>query len=94
MSGLELRSAGPLSDEELAALFTASYEGYVVPLALDAGAVRFLTETFDVDRDGSRIAVREGRRSASPTSASGAATPGSAGSGSFRRSAAREWGGR
>ena len=33
MSGLELRSAGPLSDEELAALFTASYEGYVVPIA-------------------------------------------------------------
>lgn len=60
MSGLELRSAGPLSDEELAALFTASYEGYVVPLALDAGAVRFLTETFDLDRDASRIAVREG----------------------------------
>jgi hypothetical protein len=58
MGGLELQSAGPLSDGELAALLTASYEGYVVPLALDAAAVRFLTDTFALDRGASRIAVR------------------------------------
>jgi ribosomal protein S18 acetylase RimI-like enzyme len=59
---LELRSASELDDEELAALFTASYEGYLVPFAVDAGAVRFLTAAYDLDRDASLIAVREGER--------------------------------
>ena len=59
--GLELQTAGELSDEELAALFTASYDGYLVPFAVDA-AVRFLTEAYDLDRDASVIAVRDGER--------------------------------
>lgn len=62
MGEVELRSAGGLSDEELAELFTASYEGYLVPFAVDAAAVRFLTDTFDLDRDASRVAVRDGAR--------------------------------
>jgi GNAT superfamily N-acetyltransferase len=59
---VELRSAGGLSDEELAELFTASYEGYLVPFAVDAAAVRFLTDTFDLDRAASRVAIRDGAR--------------------------------
>jgi ribosomal protein S18 acetylase RimI-like enzyme len=59
---LELRSASELDDEELAALFTASYEGYLAPFAVDAGAVRFLTDAYDLDRDASLIAVRDGER--------------------------------
>ncbi len=62
MGALELRSAAELSDDELAELFTASYEGYLVPMAVDAGAIRFLTETFDLDRAASRIALRDGAR--------------------------------
>jgi ribosomal protein S18 acetylase RimI-like enzyme len=60
--GLELLSAGELSDAELAALFTASYEGYLVPFAVDAATVRFMTEVYDLDRAASRVAVRDGER--------------------------------
>ena len=62
MGDLELQQASGLSDEELAALFTASYEGYLVPFALDAAAMRFLTEAYDLDREASVIAVRDGER--------------------------------
>jgi ribosomal protein S18 acetylase RimI-like enzyme len=62
VSELELQPASLLSDEELAALFTASYEGYLVPFAVDAGTLRFLTTAFDLDRAASRIAVRNGER--------------------------------
>ena len=58
--GLELLSAGELSDAELAALFTTSYEGYLVPFDVDGAAVRFMTDAFDLDREASRIAVRNG----------------------------------
>jgi ribosomal protein S18 acetylase RimI-like enzyme len=57
--GVELLSAGQLSDDELASLFTASYEGYLVPFAVDAAAVRFMSNAFDLDRAASRIAVRD-----------------------------------
>ena len=60
--GVELQSAGDLSDEELAELFTASYAGYLVPFTVDAQAVRFLTDTYDLDRAASLIAVRDGER--------------------------------
>ncbi|HEU5277704.1 MAG TPA: GNAT family N-acetyltransferase, partial [Gaiellaceae bacterium] len=60
MSELELRPAAGFSDEELAALFTASYEGYLVPFAVDAATLRFLTDTFDLDREASRVALRGG----------------------------------
>lgn len=60
--GLELRSAGELSDEELAELFTAAYEGYLLPFAVDAAAVRFMTDAYDLDRAASRVAVRDGER--------------------------------
>jgi ribosomal protein S18 acetylase RimI-like enzyme len=62
VADLELQPATSLSDEELATLFTSSYEGYLVPFAVDAAAVRFLTETFDLDRASSVVAVRDGER--------------------------------
>lgn len=62
MADLELHPASELSDEELATLFTASYEGYLVPFAVDAATVRFLTETYDLDRAASVIAARGGER--------------------------------
>ena len=62
MSPVELLPARGFSDDELAALFTAAYEGYLVPFAVDAPALRFLTETFDLDREASRVAVRDGER--------------------------------
>ncbi len=58
----ELVPASHLDDAELAALFSASYEGYLVPFAVDAAAMRFLTEAYDLDRDASLIAVRDGER--------------------------------
>ena len=62
MADLELQPATSLSDEELATLFTASYEGYLVPFAVDADAVRSLAETCDLDRAASVVAVRGGER--------------------------------
>ena len=62
MAVVELQPASDLSDGELAALFTASYDGYLVPFAVDAAAVRLLTETCDLDRAASVIAVRDGQR--------------------------------
>jgi ribosomal protein S18 acetylase RimI-like enzyme len=59
---LALHSAGDLTDEALADLFTASYEGYLVPFVVDAQAVGFLRDTYDLDREASRIAVRDGER--------------------------------
>lgn len=61
MAELTLRPAAAFGDEELARLFTASYEGYLVPFAVDADAFRFLTRTYDLDRDASRVALRDGR---------------------------------
>jgi GNAT superfamily N-acetyltransferase len=58
---LELHSAASLDDEELAELFTAAYEGYLVPFAVDAAAVRFMTDAWNLDRTASRVAVRDGR---------------------------------
>jgi GNAT superfamily N-acetyltransferase len=58
----ELVPASHLDDVELAALFTASYEGYLAPFAVDTAAMRFLTEAYDLDRDASLIAVRDGVR--------------------------------
>jgi ribosomal protein S18 acetylase RimI-like enzyme len=53
----------PASDRtlaELAALFTAGYEEYFVPVVVDEAAFRFMVETFDDDLDASRVAVLDG----------------------------------
>ena len=60
MGQLELVSASQLDDVELARLFTAAYEGYLVPFAVDEDAMRSFTAAYDLDRDASRVAVRDG----------------------------------
>ena len=57
---LELRSARTLSVGERAELFTAAYEGYVVPMRIDEASLVWMQEKFDFDLDASRIAYREG----------------------------------
>jgi len=59
---VELVPAAEFSDAELAATFTAGYEGYFMPLAVDADAFRFLARSFDYDLDASRV-VRDGNES-------------------------------
>jgi len=60
MGDVELRSATVLADDELAELFTATYEGYVHPMRVTADALRFLTRAYDLDRAASRVAFRNG----------------------------------
>jgi GNAT superfamily N-acetyltransferase len=57
---LELRSARTLSMGERAELFTAAYEGYVVPMRIDEASLAWMQEKFDFDLDASRIAYRDG----------------------------------
>lgn len=56
---LELRSARSLSVGERAALFTAAYEGYLVPMHIDESSLAWMQEKFDFDVDASRIAYRD-----------------------------------
>jgi GNAT superfamily N-acetyltransferase len=42
---------------ELAALFTASFEDYVVPLTVDEASFRGMARVFDIDLDASRVAL-------------------------------------
>jgi GNAT superfamily N-acetyltransferase len=57
---VELRPASELTPAERAALFTAAYEGYLVPFQVDEATLAWLDETFDIDLDASRIAYRDG----------------------------------
>jgi GNAT superfamily N-acetyltransferase len=45
---------------ERAELFTAAYEGYVVPMRIDEASLAWMEEKFDFDLDASRIAYRDG----------------------------------
>jgi ribosomal protein S18 acetylase RimI-like enzyme len=53
---VELVPAAEFSDAELAALFTAGYEGYYMPISIDADSFRWLARSFDYDLDASRVA--------------------------------------
>jgi ribosomal protein S18 acetylase RimI-like enzyme len=57
---LELRPGSSLSLGERAELFTAAYEGYLMPFQIDETALGWMQEKFDFDLDASRIAYREG----------------------------------
>lgn len=48
------------SRAELAALFTAGYEGYVTPVQVDEAAFSTMVELWDVDLDASRVALDAG----------------------------------
>jgi GNAT superfamily N-acetyltransferase len=45
------------SAAELAALFNASFEDYVVPMAVDEASFRSIAKVFDIDLDASRVAL-------------------------------------
>ena len=54
---MRLEPASGRTHAELAAIFTAGYEGYFTPVVVDEAAFRFMVETSDVDLDASRVAV-------------------------------------
>ncbi|HZT93891.1 MAG TPA: GNAT family N-acetyltransferase [Gaiellaceae bacterium] len=56
----DIRSARSLSLGERAELFTAAYEGYLMPMHVDASALAWMQEKFDFDLDASRVAFRDG----------------------------------
>ena len=58
---VELVPASGFSTAALAALFTASFEGYVVPMTVDEAIFRRMLELFDFDLGCSRVALRDGR---------------------------------
>jgi GNAT superfamily N-acetyltransferase len=58
---LELRSAASLEPAELAALFTAAYEGYVLPMHIGEEQLRFMVDAFDIWLDASQIAALDDR---------------------------------
>jgi ribosomal protein S18 acetylase RimI-like enzyme len=57
---VRLEPASRFSDAELAAIFTAGYEGYFMPVTLDAPAFRAMVDAFDDDLDASRVALVDG----------------------------------
>ncbi len=57
---IELESARRWSADALAALFGAVYADYFVPIHVDTAAFTGMIERFDLDRDGSQVAVRDG----------------------------------
>jgi GNAT superfamily N-acetyltransferase len=54
---VDLVPASGFSAAELAALFTAGYEGYYVPLSIDEAAFSFMASAWDFDLEASRVAV-------------------------------------
>lgn len=59
-TGLEIRSARSLDRAERAELFTAAYEGYLLPFQIDEQQLAAMDAAFDIDLDASRIAFRDG----------------------------------
>ncbi len=54
---MRLVRASELSPAELADLFTRTYEGYYVPMHVDARTMRLMVEWWDIDLERSRVAV-------------------------------------
>jgi GNAT superfamily N-acetyltransferase len=57
---VQLRPSTELSHGELAALFTAAYEGYFVPFAVDEATLRYMVDVFDLDLGRSLVAFDDG----------------------------------
>jgi ribosomal protein S18 acetylase RimI-like enzyme len=57
---VELRPAAAFALDELAALVNAAYADYYVPFRLDAAAVQFGYDAFDIDPEASRVALDAG----------------------------------
>ena len=60
MGELEVRSAAELTDDELASLFTAAYEGYLVPMTITTETYRFLAGAYDLDREAAGVCTSIG----------------------------------
>jgi GNAT superfamily N-acetyltransferase len=57
---VRLEPASSFALSELAAVFTAAYSDYFVPMQVDEQALRTMVSTFDVRLDESRVAVLDG----------------------------------
>jgi ribosomal protein S18 acetylase RimI-like enzyme len=55
----DLRPASAFTNAELAALFTAAYEGYAIPFTVDEPTFAFMVDAFDLDIDQSLVAVED-----------------------------------
>ena len=60
MGSVALEPASGRSHAELAALFTAGYEGYFMPVSIDEAAFAFMARGWDYDLDGSLVAIDGG----------------------------------
>src|SRR3954452_4862362 len=58
---VELRRSSEFSLSQLAAIFTAAYEGYVVPFVVDEASLAYMVDAFDLDLTRSFVAVEAGR---------------------------------
>jgi GNAT superfamily N-acetyltransferase len=54
---VEFRRSNEFSLAELASVFTASYQGYFIPFAVDETQLRYMVEVFDLDLTRSLVAV-------------------------------------
>jgi ribosomal protein S18 acetylase RimI-like enzyme len=54
---VRLEPASTWTHARLAEVFTAGYEGYFTPIAVDEAAVGFMASSWDIDLDASRVAV-------------------------------------
>jgi len=61
VGGIELRPAAELDAAALAAIFTAGYEGYALPIELDAAAFTAMASAYDLDLALSLVACRGDR---------------------------------
>jgi ribosomal protein S18 acetylase RimI-like enzyme len=57
---IELRPASTLTHVELAALFTAAYEGYAIPFEVDEPTFAYMVGAFDLDLEQSLVAEDDG----------------------------------
>ena len=55
---VDLRPSSEFSLAELAAVFTASYDGYFIPFVVDETQLRYMVEVFDLDLSRSLVAVK------------------------------------
>lgn len=60
MAQITLEPASGRAHAELAALFTAAYEGYYMPLAIDEAALSYMAGTWDYDLGASLVATDGG----------------------------------
>src|SRR3954451_17129655 len=58
---IEFRRSSDFSLADLAAVFTASYEGYFIPMVVDETQLEYMVDVFDLDLSRSLVAVERER---------------------------------